>query len=193
VIDAAESHAHRQHDRQAEHLGEIGEILAIVERHEKAARTFHHDRVGAARQRLEAIADAAEFDRSPLAGRRDVRCDRSEETVGVDLVERRVDIRCDAQRFDVFVLPAPGGFEASGCHGFHACGPHAESSKCVNEPRRDQCLADLRVGAGDEEAARHPGSSRIDARLAPRRLNAHRRNAASSACRAARMSNDHSS
>jgi hypothetical protein len=87
----------------------------------------------------------------------EMRRDRRLETIGIDKVDRRANIRRGDKRRDILICTIVGIGAAPGRHRFHADGTQAGKCECAQQGAGDQRLAYTGIGAGDEKAVTGDG------------------------------------
>jgi hypothetical protein len=147
AADRAEPGGIDDDEREAEPGGKIGVRPRVGERRAEPARPLNHDHVETAHPRLEsALEEVVDDDASGGAGA-SRRRDRRGKKLRADLCERERTTGCLPERLRV--VPAAGGDRLVDSHAFPGLHEAAHDRDC------DGRLADVGVGAGDIDSARH--------------------------------------
>ena len=147
MVDAAQSHADDEDDRQAEPFGEIGGVGVRSERDAETADALDQHAASRFAQGFESADDAVDVDDAVSLGGADMRRHGGLEQVGADERLRQASARRRKQRLDVFVLAFGVG---SGGDRLHADGVKSGVAQGVEQRAADEGFADFGVGADDE-------------------------------------------
>jgi hypothetical protein len=147
MIQATKPHADDKDYGQSQGSREVRGRLPSVKRDHEAARAFHYDDISHAAQLPVRICDGIDLDLDRIEFRRDVRCNRGLESIGVNELARSLLRSCDAQFFDVF----PTVTLAARCNWLHANGGSSSRCESPEQSAGDQRLAYAGVRTGNEE------------------------------------------
>lgn len=157
VIEATQTHTNDQDYGQHQLYGEIGCVLAVIERNTESADAFHYDDVGVRGKLAISGHDRAQFDGDPRCLRRDVRRDWQLEAIGVEQSLRRRNAAGGGKLRDILVAQFGAVAPRARSDRFHAGRAQAACRERVQECARSQCFADAGIGAGDEKTVTGDG------------------------------------
>ena len=160
VVDAAQPHADHKYYRQMQCTHQVKLVQRGRDRRQPTANTLHHHDIGLRTQTFERGHDRCQFHLHAILGSGQLRRQRLPQRVRVQvgIVRHRPTGRLQRQR--VLVAQAlPQIFTATG-HGLHADCAQAAPAQCMQQRGAGRGLADLGIGAGDEQGRRQRGGQR---------------------------------
>ncbi len=101
VIEATQLHSHHQDNRQAQSPRQIAAVLAVIERHQKAADTLDDDDVGNCFQFEPSLENGVDIDFDARLLCRNVGCNRWDQRIRIYLLAPHSYVARSRQKVDI--------------------------------------------------------------------------------------------